>query len=186
MRSGVEDGAIAADAGGQRGEDLAVGGVEDDHVVLVAAGGEEDAVLGVDGETGAAAALAGDVVLAGHLERGGVDDGDGVLVFDVDVKMALAVEYGLLGGAAEVDGAEDGTVMRVEHRNVGRGVREDVDAVRDGVGEIAVGIATGVDGLDDLQGLRVEHGDRLAGGEAVVQRAIDGRTVRGAGWRLRR
>ncbi len=49
-----------------------------------------------------------------------------------------------------------------------------------GVGEIAVGTAAGVDGLDDLEGLRVEHGDGNAGGEAVVEGVVDGCAVGGA------
>ncbi len=55
---GVEGGAVAAVADGQVGDDVAVGGREDDHVVVFAAGGEEDVVLGVEREAGAACALA--------------------------------------------------------------------------------------------------------------------------------
>ena len=84
---------------GKVGDDVAVGGGEDDHVVLVAAGGEEDVVLRVEGEAGAAAALGGEVILAGHLHGVGVDDGDGGLVFDVDVDVALAVELTACSGA---------------------------------------------------------------------------------------
>ena len=46
--------------------------------------------------------------------------------------MALAVEDGLLGRAAEVDGADDGAVLGVDDGDVGRGVAEDVDAAVEG------------------------------------------------------
>ena len=42
-------------------------------------------------------------------------------------------------------------------------------------------MAAGVDGLDDLEGLGVEHGDGIAGGEAVVGGVVDGCAVGGAG-----
>jgi len=42
---------------------------------LVAAGGKEDVVLGVERKAGAAPTLAGDVIFAGHLHGVGVDDG---------------------------------------------------------------------------------------------------------------
>ena len=58
---------------------------------------------------------------------------------------------------------------------------EDVDVVVAGVGEVAVGRAAGVDGLEDGEGLGVEHGDGLAGGEAVVELGVDDGAVCGAG-----
>jgi hypothetical protein len=56
-RGGVEGCAIAPVADGQIGDDVAVGGRENDHVLLVAAGGEEDVVLRVERQAGASAAL---------------------------------------------------------------------------------------------------------------------------------
>jgi len=52
-----------------------------------------------------------------------------VLVFDVDVDMALEIGDGLLGRAADVDGAEDFAVGVVDYGEVGRGVGEDVEPV---------------------------------------------------------
>ena len=93
------------------------------RIVLVAAGGEEDIVLGVEGEAGAASAFGGDVVPASHLHGlCGVDDGDGVFVFEVDVHLALAVSCGLFRRAADIDGAEDGAVLVVDDGNIWRGV----------------------------------------------------------------
>ena len=108
---------------------------EDDHVVLVAAGGEEDVVGGVDGEAGAASADGGDVVLAGEGEGGGVDYGDGVLVFEVDEEVAVVVEDGLLGSPPRSRVLDDVAGGGVEDGDVGCGVGEDVDAVGGGVGE---------------------------------------------------
>ena len=58
-RRWVEYRSVAAYADGQVGDDMAVGGREDDHVVIFPASAEQDVVLGVDSQTGAFAALAG-------------------------------------------------------------------------------------------------------------------------------
>ncbi len=58
----------------------------------------------------------------------GVDDGDGVLVFEVDEEVAVVVEDGLLDGAACVEGFEDVAGSGVEDGDVGGDVGEDVDA----------------------------------------------------------
>ena len=157
---------------------MAVGGGEDDHVVLVAAGGEEDVILGVQRQASAASALAGDVILADHLHGGGVDDGDGVLVFDVDVDAVFAVELALLRRAADVDGGEYGTVLIVDDGDVWRGVREVIEAVVHRIVEVAIWIALDRYGLDDGEGLGVEHGDGAGSGEAVAGRVVDDRAVR--------
>lgn len=159
---------------------MAVGGGEDDHVFLVAAGGEEDLILGVEGEAGASSAFAGDIVFAGHLHGVGVDDCDGVFVFNVDVDFAVAIGDGLLRCAADIDGSEDGAVFIVENGNVGRGVAEDVEVVVIGIVEIAVGIALDIDLFDDCEGPGVEHGDGFGGGESVAGGGIDCSAV-GAG-----
>src|ERR1019366_9827423 len=71
---GIEGGSVATAADGQGGEDLAGGGVDDDHDLGRAAGGGEDAVLGVQREAGATVAtglVANGVV---ELHGVGVDD----------------------------------------------------------------------------------------------------------------
>ena len=179
--AGVEGGAVGALAGGEDFKDFAVLCVEDDHVFLVAAGGEEDVVDGVDGEAGATATFAGDVVLAGEREGFGVDDGDGILVFEIDEEVAVVIENGLLDGAAYVEGLDDVAGGGVKDGDVGGDVGEDEDAVGDGVVKVAIGVALGGDGLDDLEGPGVEHGDGAAGGEAVVGGVVDRCAVGAAG-----
>lgn len=175
---GVEGGAVGASADGESVNDFAVGGVEDHHVLRVAAGGEEDVVLDVDGEAGAAVAFAGEAKGGGELEGFGVDDGDAALVFEVDVDVALVVGDGLFGRSAEIDGADDGAVPGVDDGDVRRAVAQDVDAA---VGfHDAVGAALHVDGLDGGERFYVPHDDGLAGAEAVAGLLVDGDAV-GAG-----
>jgi len=149
---GVEGGSVGVAVGGEDVEDFAVRGVEDDHVFLVSAGGEEDIVGGVDGEAGAASAAAGDVVLTGEGEGCGIDHGNGVLVFEVDEEMTVVVEGGLLDGSSYVEGFDDVAGCGVEDGDVGSDVGEDVDVMGGGIVEEAVGPAAGVDRLDDLKG----------------------------------
>ena len=107
----------------------------------------------------------------------GVDDGDGALVFDVDVDLVLAVELALLRRAADVDGGEDGAILVIDDGDVGLGVREVVVAVVHRIVEVAVGIALDRDGLDDGEGLCVEHGDSPRRGETVAGYVVDDRAV---------
>ncbi len=134
---------------------------QDDHVLLVAASGEENIVLRVQRKAGAAAALARNVVLADHLHRVGVDHRDGRLVFDVDIDLAVAVGGGLLRCAADIDSAQDRAVLIVEDGDIGRGVAEDVEVVIVRVVEVAVRIALHVDLLQNRKRLRIEHRHRL-------------------------
>jgi hypothetical protein len=77
------------------------------------------------------------------------------------------------------DGAEDGPVLVVQDGDVGLRVGQDVGAPGSLVGDVAVGVPARVDGLDDLKGVGVEHGDGFAGGKAVVESGVDGGTMRG-------
>src|ERR1035438_9820455 len=91
---------------------------KDDHVLFFTACGKENIVLRIERKTCAPSAFAGNVVLPNHLHRVGVDDGDGGLVYDVDIDFAVAVGSGLLGRAADVDGAQDRAVLIVEDGDV--------------------------------------------------------------------
>ena len=173
----VEHRAVTAEPDGKVGDDVAVFGGENDHVVLVAAGGEENLVFDIEGETRTAAPVTGNVVLPDHLHVGCVDHSNGVLVLKVDVDTPLAVRHGLFGRSAEIDGAEDRAVLGIEHRDVRSGVGQDVEAVIERVVQIAVGIALDVNFLDGRESLRVEHGDRLRGGEAVSAGCVHCRAV---------
>jgi hypothetical protein len=55
---------------------------------------------------------------------------------------------------------------------------EDEDALGEGIKENGVGAALNVNGLYRLQCLCVEHGNRLAAGEAVARLRIDDDTIR--------
>jgi len=134
----VEGRAIAALADRQIGDDVPVGCREDNHVVVLAAGGEEDVVLDIQCEARASSAFAGEIIPADHLHGRGIDYGDGIFVFDVDVDFALAIGLGLLWRTADVDGAEDGSVLVVDHGDVGRGMGEIVEAMVIAVVQIAM------------------------------------------------
>ena len=65
------------------------------------------------------------------------DAADGVL--HDDVEHAFAIANTLLGCAAEIDGAEDGAVFRVDDCGVFGGMAEDVDAFVERIEVDAVG-----------------------------------------------
>ena len=119
---GIKGCTIGAIADGKICDDVTVRCGEDDHVFLVATRSEEDVVLGVERKVGAASTFGGDVVAASHLHGLCVDDDDGGFVFDIDVDFAMTVSCGLFRGAANIDGAEDGTILVVEDGNIWRGV----------------------------------------------------------------
>src|SRR5271170_6078769 len=108
---------------------MPIRGRQDDHVALVAARSEENAVLRVQREAGASSALAGNIVFADHLHGVRINDRNGGLVFNVDVNLAVAVGGGLLGRAADVDGTEDRAILIVEDSDIWRRVAEDVEVV---------------------------------------------------------
>ncbi len=78
----------------------------------------------------------------GHRLHGvDVHGGDAALgVLHDDVEHAFAVADALLGHAAQVDGAEDGAVFRVDHGGVFGGMAEDVDPLIEGIEVDAVGL----------------------------------------------
>ena len=106
--------------------------------------------------------------MRGDGERFGVHDRDVGFVLDIDVDLAFAVAGGLFGRAAEIDGAGDGAVGGVDHGRVGRAMAEDPHAIVEGVVHDAVGAAVDVDGLDEGERFRIEHGDRLGAGESMT------------------
>src|ERR1700730_4655250 len=97
---------------------MPVCGREDDHVLLVAAGGKKDIFLRTRSQSGASSAFARYVVPANHLHRVRVDDRDGGLVFDVHVNLAVPVGGSLLGRAADVDSAENRSIFVVKDSNI--------------------------------------------------------------------
>ena len=86
---------------------LPVVGVDDHHRRRVAAADEEDLVLASNARPAGTSAFRRDVVMRGHLHRLGIDDGDVVLVFDVDVDVAVAIGDRLLRRAAQIERADD-------------------------------------------------------------------------------
>ncbi len=129
-------------------------------------------------KTGAFSALAGEIVLPDHFHRLRIDHRDGVLIFEVNVDLASAVGLGLFRRATQINGAENGAVLIVDDGDVRRAMREFVEAMVKGVVEVAIGIAFDVDLLDNGEGLRIEHCDRLRRGEAMPSRGIDDCSVR--------
>jgi len=126
-------------------------GREDDHVLFLAACGEEDTVLRVERKAGTSSTFAGDVVLSDHLHRVCVDDGDRGLVYDVDIDFAVAVGSGLLGAPPMSTVPRIEPSLSSEDSDVRRGMAEDVEAVIVGVVEVAVGIALNVDLFSEWQ-----------------------------------
>ena len=116
--------------------------------------------------------------MAGHRQRLGVHHGDVVLVFDIDIDVALAIADGLFRRAAEIERADDGAVLGVDHGGVRGTVAEDPDALVERVEQDAVGAALHVDGLDRRQRFGVPHGDGFAAGEAVIALGVDGGAAR--------
>ena len=75
------------------------------------------------------AALAVESISGGYFERLGVHRGDLVLIFQVDLHVALAVGDGLFRRAAQVERADDRAVLGVDDGGVGRAVAEYPDAL---------------------------------------------------------
>ena len=129
-------------------QDFAVFRAHDHHGLRLAAGDEQDLILYVHGEPGAGSAFSGQVVMAGDGHGLGVDHRDVVFIFDIDVDVAFSVGDGLFGRAAQVDGAGDGAVFRVDHGGVGSAVAPDIGTLIEGIEEDAVWTAFDVDFLD--------------------------------------
>ena len=128
-RRQVEGSAVGAVANGEISDDMPVRSRQNDHVLIVAARGEEDIVLRVQRKAGASSTLARNIVPAKHFHRVRVDDRDARLVFDVDIDLSVAVGDSLLGCATDVDGAEDRAILIVEDGNIRLSVAEDVEVV---------------------------------------------------------
>src|SRR5439155_14919486 len=123
----VEYAAVRTFADGQGSDDFSIVGAEDDAGLRVAAHREENVILRVQGQAGRPATLAAKVVVRGDLEGFDIDDRHVVLVFDINIEIALAVAGGLFTRAAEINRAEDGAVLGVEHCGVRRTVAEHVN-----------------------------------------------------------
>src|SRR4029077_10217013 len=106
-----------------------------------------------------------------------IDDGDVVLVSDIDINVAAAIGDGLLRHPAEVDCAEHGTIHGVDHGGMGSGVAENVNVLVKFVEQNGVGAALHVDGPDGFQRPGVPHYDWLAAGETVSGFGIDNHTI---------
>src|SRR5205085_2877987 len=106
-----EDGAVAVAVQREGGDDFAIGCTEDDTRGLAAAPaathGEQNVVLGIDGQARRPVALFTEVVMPGDLEGFGVHYGDVVRVGHVEIEMSLAIRHALLDGgigAVRTDG----------------------------------------------------------------------------------
>src|ERR1039458_4644749 len=124
--------------------------------------GEQDVILDVEGQAAGAATLAFEGVCAGDLECLSVDDGDLIHVFEIDKHFAVAVGDGLLGLSAEIERANDGTILGIDDGGVGGSVTEDPDALVEAIEQYAVGATLDIDGLDEREGLGIPHGDWAA------------------------
>src|SRR4051794_12786736 len=118
--------------------------------------------------------------MGGGLHRFHVDGGyaaNGIL--HDDVEHAFAVGDALLGDAAEINGAEDRAVFRIDDSGILRGMAEDVDPLIEVIEEDTVGTrGPYVDLLEERRGFGVEHRDLwMVAGEAVAGLRIDRRTV---------
>ena len=84
---------------------------------------------------------------------------------------------GLLHRATDIHSADDRAVLGINHRDAGRLMAENIDAVRQRFQEDAVGPALNVSALDLLHRLGVEHADRAAAAETVMRFGINGHAM---------
>src|SRR5260370_39997204 len=82
--------------------------------------------------------------------------------------MALTVARRLFRRSLKVNGANDGTILGIDHRGIGLTVAENINPFRHGLEEDAVRSSLHVDGFDRLQGLGVPHHDRAAAAKTAV------------------
>src|SRR5260370_34877690 len=87
--------------------------------------------------------------------------------------MALTVARRLFRRSLKVNGANDGTILGIDHRGIGLTVAENINPFRHGLEEDAVRSSLHVDGFDRLQGLGVPHHDRAAAAKTVVRLGIN-------------
>jgi len=139
---------------------------------------EKRTILDVECEAPGPAALAPELPVSRHLHGLGVDGGDLILVFQIDVHVTLAVRNGLLGRSAQVERRDDRAIFRVDHRGVWLAVAEYPDALVKRVEQNAVRAALHLDGLDGFEGLGVPHDHRFAAAEAVMVLGVDGGPAR--------
>ena len=62
--------------------------------------------------------MSGQVVLRCDPQGFRIDNGDPILVFEIDEQPAIAVRYRLLGLAAQVQRADDGSILAVDDGRV--------------------------------------------------------------------
>ena len=86
---------------------VAVDGVKDDTSLFVSTIGEENSAFRIQGKAGWPPALLAEIVVRSHRERFGVNYGNIVFVFDINIHMAFAVALSLLRCAAEVNCSDD-------------------------------------------------------------------------------
>ena len=182
-RRGVESGAVRPAGERQTRQDLAVLGAQNHHhglgrlggrISRIPAGREQHIVLRVQGEP-VAPALVPKGVVRDRLHRLDVDGRNTALrVLHDHVEHAFAVAHALLRHAAQIDGAEHGAVLGVDHRRVLGRVAEDVDSLVERIEVDAVRLCGArIDGLDERHGLGVKHRDGLAAGEAMARLRVD-------------
>ena len=115
----IESAAVAAAGQRKRGDDFSVVGAHDDAGCGVAAHDEQDVVLGINPHSRRAAGFALQRIGAGQLERVGIHDADGGLVFEADINVAVQIADGLFRRAANVNGGGGGTVIGFNYRDLG-------------------------------------------------------------------
>src|SRR5207302_864716 len=143
--------AIDALSNGQSFQNSSVLRVENDRGCGVVAKGEENVVLDIQAKAGGSATFAFQVVGCKDLHRIDVHDGNFVFVFQSDIQSCLTVTRRLLGGAAEIDCANDRSLFGVNHRGIGRDMAENVNSFGGRFEKNSVGPALHRNGFDGLQ-----------------------------------
>lgn len=136
-------------------------------------------MLDVDGESGGRSGR-GERPAGFNFQRVGVDGDEFGFVFDVDEDGAFAVGDGEFGAAAEVDGADDGAGLGVNHSGAVGIAVHDEDALGEWVVEDGVGVLVGFGFAGDFEGLQIEDNYfalAAIGDEAFAEFDGDGNAV---------
>ena len=118
-----------------------------------------------------------EVIFRDDLERLDIHHGNLLLVLHIHIQLALAVALGLLHRAAHVQRPRHGAILRINGRDAGGFVAEDIDPVRERFQQDAVRPARHRDALELLHRLRVKHADLGAAAEPMMRGGVDGHAV---------
>src|SRR5208282_2588722 len=135
--------------------------------VAAAAAHEEAAVLVVERQAGGrGAGSEGPAVL--HLQRVDINVQRLILLFEIDVKIALTVRHGEFGAAAKRDGAHHSAIGGVEHGDVLAVAVHYVDALGERLVDDGIGLLAHLDSRERLQRLQIEGHDGIGASSGNV------------------